>query len=110
MEESTLLLSAYAAEIEYDLRRVEAEIEVLKDKRNYLLSQKKRLDMAVVLECIEETGLSANEVMEMLATYRQVGKKRFQAESQTIPLTKREEEAEHNVLEPRAFQGMGQIG
>ena len=66
MDESTASLSDYREQVETELQRIEVEMKTLKHRRNYYLSQRQRLDMSDVLECIEESGLSANEVMEIL--------------------------------------------
>ena len=53
-------------EIDREIESLNTRVENLNAKRKKLVVQRKQLDVAIALECIEETGLSMEDVMELI--------------------------------------------
>jgi len=52
--------------IDVELEALSTVIEKLKAKRSELVAKRKQIDIAAALECIEETGVTIGDVMDLI--------------------------------------------
>ena len=53
-------------DIEKKIAAQEATLKELEDKRDELLTEKKKIELQVVLDCMEEKGLTVDELLNMV--------------------------------------------